>query len=357
MGHISLLIFVFTATIIFLHILYLFSVKHKILLDKNTKKPQAFHIKPTPMIGGTFLIISIFFNAYYLTDLANLNFYLIAFFLFYLVGIIDDINFANNPIVRLFFLIIISFLTIYILDFKVSFTDIIFIDYLISNYIFSVIFTIICILFIVNGVNFLDGFNGLIAIHTIIILSTLLIVNDLKALDLLKMEINKFIIISIICISFFLIYNFPFGKIFLGDSGSYFVGIMTSVLVIDVYKITINQVSPVFYAIILHLIFFEVFFSYFRKLLVKKNPFYPDKNHIHMVIYRILNQFFQSKVKANYFTSIIYNIYFIFSILPAFYFKMNTLFCTLYFFSLLIIYLLLYFFLINFKLTRTIRDE
>ena len=43
--------------------------------------------------------------------------------------------------------------------------------------IFALFFICLCFLFIINGANLIDGFNGLLGIHTFIILSVLFFVN------------------------------------------------------------------------------------------------------------------------------------------------------------------------------------
>ena len=337
------------ATILFLHYFLKISIRRNFLIDKNISKPQAFHANPTPMIGGTFLIISIFLNSYYLTDFDNLFLYFGLMSLMYLIGIIDDFEIVNNPYIRLALIVTTAFLIVTLLNLNIGFVDIVIIDFLLSNYIFSAAFTIACILFVVNGVNFLDGFNGLVSIHAIIIMIILLMINNMSPLNLSDTEISKLIFVSIICFFIFLMYNFPYGKIFLGDNGSYFTGIILSILVIGVYEINLNFVSPVFYAILLHLIFFEVFFSYFRKLLLGKSPFYPDKDHLHMIIYYILREKNLNFIKSNYVTSLIFNTYYLIILFPAFYYKGNTLFCLCYFFFLLIMYVSIYLFLLNYK--------
>lgn len=80
-------------------------------------------------------------------------------------------------------------------------------------------FVCLCLVFISNGCNFIDGFNGLLLIHIIIILSVLYFINyNNNNNDLLKYLIT-FLILILISLLF---YNFPKAKIFLGDSGAYF---------------------------------------------------------------------------------------------------------------------------------------
>ena len=52
-----------------------------------------------------------------------------------------------------------------------------FLDILLKEKIFQVIFTVLCFLFIINGSNLIDGFNGLLGIHLITINLILLFIN------------------------------------------------------------------------------------------------------------------------------------------------------------------------------------
>ena len=76
----------------------------------------------------------------------------------------------------------------------------------------------LCFLFIINGANLIDGFNGLLVINLIIINSILLFIN----LKNNQLEFSFFLTAQIIILISFLLFNFPKAKMFLGDSGSYF---------------------------------------------------------------------------------------------------------------------------------------
>ena len=64
-------------------------------------------------------------------------------------------------------------------NFYVENTGIEFINYFIqSSNIFSLIFICLCFLFMVNGANLVDGYNGLLGIHSLIILVNLFLINS-----------------------------------------------------------------------------------------------------------------------------------------------------------------------------------
>ena len=262
--------------------------------------------------------------------------------LFFLLGFLSDINFSKKPELRFLAMFFFSLFMIYILNINILNTELTFLNKLIySNKIFSYLFVCLCLLFIVNGCNFIDGFNGLLIIHSIIILSILYFVNFHNS----NIEQLKYFIffLIIICISL-LPYNFPKAKIFLGDGGAYFLGSLISLIVIETSNLNQN-ISPFFFASLLFYIFFEVFFSFFRKIFFNKSsPLKPDNEHLHMVFYRRI--FFKIKnfEMANYLTGLLINIFYLFLIIPLLFNYKNGIFCKLYFLFLVIVYLFSYLF-------------
>ena len=99
--------------------------------------------------------------------------------------------------------------------------------------------------------------------------------------------------ISILSISIFigfLFVNFPFGLIFLGDSGAYFGGFLLSAIAIMLPSRNPEISSWVSFLICLYPIT-ETLFSIYRKLRRKgHHPSKPDGVHLHMLIYRNISK-------------------------------------------------------------------
>ena len=134
---------------------------------------------------------------------------------------------------------------------------------------------------------------------------------------------------------------------FLGDGGSYLFGALVALNIIETNNSN-PQISSFFFCILLFYLFFEVFFSFFRKLVLKKSPLKPDRLHLHMLIYGFLkkSQIFKD---CNYLNSLIINSVYVALILPAIFFNDNGLICRYWFFSLLIIYLIFYYLFYSFE--------
>ncbi len=309
-----------------------------ILLDKDFSKPQSFHSRATSRSGGIgcFISLLIFLGIYFLLYSQFLYIYFFTGVSLFLIGYLDDIKIKISPNLRLILMIISLVLFISAFSLKIENVDLMFLNFWLENKIFSTFFIVLCFLFIINGANLIDGFNGLLTINLIIINSILLFINLSNA----HLEFSFFLTGQIIILISFLLFNFPKAKIFLGDSGSYLSGILIALNV--VYTNNLNpELSSFFFCILLFYLFFEVFFSFFRKLYQNKSPVLPDDSHLHMLIHnRIVNIF--GLEKSNYINSIIINSIYLALVFPSLYFIDNSLVCKYWFFSLILIYMIAY---------------
>lgn len=316
----------------------------KKISDNEFNKPQAFHKLPAIRSGGITILFFLLFFCIFRESISNYFFSIITLSVFFfIIGFLEDIKIHIKPEIRLLYLLITSFLIIYYFNIQVLNTQINFLNNLIlSNKFYSVIFVCLCLIFIINGCNFIDGFNGLLILHAIIILGMLYFINDHNSNNLYIQNIILFFIAVFISL---LIFNFPKAKIFLGDSGAYITGIILSITTIEISNLN-PKITPFFFACLLFYIFFEVIFSFFRKIFIEgKSPLQPDRKHLHMLIFKFLNKGIKNNLKANFLTSLIVNTTYSFVILPTLFFYKLENFCKSYFSFLIIFYLLAYFFL------------
>jgi UDP-N-acetylmuramyl pentapeptide phosphotransferase/UDP-N-acetylglucosamine-1-phosphate transferase len=327
-----------TFFIFFLVSKYSYKIKNGALLDKDFTKPQAFHLRAISRSGGIAAIIAlnIFFFIYFLLNSNILYDYIFICNLMFFIGFLDDIKIKVSPFKRLLLMIIFLFFSINILSLEISNIDIPFLTKILEIDIYSSIFVMLCFLFIINGANLIDGFNGLLSINLIIINIILLYINISNGNN----ELSLFLIAQIIILLSFLLFNFPNAKIFLGDSGSYAMGTL-----IALNTIITNNLNPsyssFFFSSLLFYLFFEVFFSFLRKIIQKKSPMRPDNKHLHMIIYERIALVF-GKDKSNYINSIIINSVYLMLILPAVIFAKDPMISKYWFFSLITIYLFIY---------------
>ena len=325
--------------------------KYQWLLDNDFNKPQAFHDTAVARSGGLSAIISLvvfFLGYYYLYQKILLDYIFLSTSIFTL-GFLDDLKIKIIPSLRLGMMIIVILLLINFFSIFVEKVDLVFLNNLLKNNFFYTCFTLLCFLFIINGANLIDGYNGLLTIHLIIINIFLLFSN----INNESYEFSIIILAQIIILFIFLLFNFPKAKIFLGDSGAYLFGSLTALNVININNLNEN-ISSFFFCGLLFYLFFEVFFSFFRKLLQRKNPLKPDRRHLHMLLYNFLKKVKNIK-GSNYITSLVINISYLILVIPFYYFRHNALFCKFWFFLMLFFYLTSYF-IINKKNKKILND-
>tara|TARA_B110000003_G_scaffold131583_1_gene133712 strand:+ start:220 stop:1155 length:936 start_codon:yes stop_codon:yes gene_type:complete len=161
------------------------------------------------------------------------------------------------------------------------------------NRILAQIITIFIIVAIINAINFIDGIDGL----AISIVSMFLILFEFMALD--QTPFNNFTIILLV--SFIPLFYFNFRnnkKIFLGDSGSLFLGCLVSIYVL--YALSNNYIikpeydinKVIFILTILPYPVIDIIRVFFKRIVAKKSPFIADKNHIHHKLLEIFSSHF-----------------------------------------------------------------
>ena len=320
-------------------LLYFFN-KNNLLLDQisSSKHKQLTKVgspNKVSVCGGIiiYLCCILFFG--------NELFYLKCFATFILtIGILSDINKLNSPKVR----IICQFLSVLFLllfDTNLALTDlrVNFINNILETKIFSLLFTIFCILILINGTNFLDGINTLVVGYYLLVLMTVIFTATHFNL---YFNLNIFYLMIFLCIAFF--FNF-FNKIYLGDSGSYLISFFISFFILDFVSMN-NLISPYFICLLLWYPAFENLFSILRRTFKKTKLDQADQDHLHQMIFKVLyNKLFFNNKYLNTIVGILINLYnlIIFSISYKYY--LNTKYLIFFIFINICVYLLLYFFM------------
>jgi len=232
---------------------------------------------------------------------------LIGAFVIVLTGFVDDIK----PIrARTKFLFQILAACVVVFYGKTYFTEITFLGLHFNfPYWANTLLSVLFIISITNAINLIDGLDGLAAGISSINFATIaiiaFIVNKIGGLD---------IILSLIMLGStigFLGHNFPPAKIFMGDSGSLFLGFMIAVISLLGFKVT-TITSLVVPLLILAIPIFDTLLAIFRRLLKGESIGHPDKEHLH-------HQLLKMKFGTRKTLLIIYSINILFSIVSIFY--------------------------------------
>ena len=183
-----------------------------------------------------------------------------------------------------------------------------FFDDLLKNDYFKIFFSTFCILVLINGTNFIDGLNTLVLGYYILVLYFInLVLGDFAYISFYA---GSFSILFFVLILLFFI-NF-FELLYLGDGGSYLLGIFFGVLLIDIYNNN-NAISPYYIMNLLWYPAYENLFSIIRKILTKYSAFKPDNLHLHQLIYlnlkNLLDKKFTNSKIANTFSGLLINLF------------------------------------------------
>ena len=233
------------------------------------------HKTPIPRMGGIGIYLG-FLVGYMLfgSESIRMNAILIGSFIIILTGLIDDIKpvpakykilgqIAAASVIPLYGGIILQDISAF--GIYLNFGSL------------STIITIIFIVAIMNCINIIDGLDGLssgIAIIYFLMIGIIGVMFNSVGLDM----ILTFIMLG--ATLGFWVYNFNPASIFMGDSGSLFLGYIISVIALLGYKnVTFTSlIVPIF---LLAIPIMDTLFAIIRRLLKHESIAMPDKSHLH----------------------------------------------------------------------------
>lgn len=263
----------FLTSLILTHLMIKISKNMNIVDIPNER---SVHKKPTPLLGGIAIFLSFLFGFILFGNQNPLMIsILIASFLILLLGIFDDIK-PIKARYKFIIHILVALIVVFYGGLKLTHVDIFGLS--LNFKWMSPYVTILIIVGIINAVNLIDGLDGLCAgissIYFLTIGVIALILNKFNGLD---------IILSFIMLGStlgFLVFNFPPAKIFMGDTGSTFLGLMISVIMLLGFK-TVTLTSLLIPLVLLILPITDTLFAIIRRALNKKPIGQADKEHIH----------------------------------------------------------------------------
>lgn len=322
--------------------LFFFKILKKKNYLKEYKSLQRSHFGEVPRFGGLIIyLFLIFTNAMTIRSDLLLNVFISSIPLI-IISLKEDLL-QNTDVISRIICMIVSIIIFFLLD-KTTFPEINIpgIQIIFNSYPFTILFFCFSVLVIINGMNLIDGLNGLLSLNLLC---------QLIVLYYLSYKFNDGVFqilfsVLIVAILIFLIFNFPSGKIFLGDLGAYFLAFIISILIIKLFSkyidiLSWNAVLILFYPS------FELLFSFIRKIFIlKKNPFSADHEHLHSLIYKYNLKNNESSKKSNNLSTILL-IFFWSSPLYTIFFYDDLLFIIFMILILSITYILSYLFFFN----------
>ncbi len=240
------------------------------------------HTKPIPRLGGLGIYFGFLFG-YMLFGAHSIimNAILIGSFIIILIGAIDDVK----PVPARYKLagqivsaIIVSFYG------GILLRDVSFFGIYLNFGIFSYPLTILFIVGIINCINLIDGLDGLASGISAIYFLTIAIIAILMGMPM-DLEIILCLIMFGSTLGF-LVHNFYPAKIFMGDSGSMFLGYIISIICLLGFK-NVTMTSLIIPMLLLAIPIMDTFFAIVRRIINHKPITMPDKNHLHHQLLRL----------------------------------------------------------------------
>ena len=192
----------------------------------------------------------------------------------FLLGVYDDIRGANAP-TKLTFQIaaagLLYFSGVHILAISTQF------GWMVTLGVFSLPFTVLWLVGLTNGMNLLDGIDGLATGVAAIATLTILLV----ALGQGKTQVALLAAALLGSLLGFLRFNFHPAQIFLGDCGAMFVGFLLAAISVLGNQKSASAVAMGVPIIALGIPIFDTLLALIRRVLRGKHPFQGDRDHLH----------------------------------------------------------------------------
>lgn len=279
-------------------------------VDKPDNKRKV-HDKVMPRLGGLAIFLS-FLIGYMLfapktTQMLSV---LIGGFIIILVGIFDDIRTVNNGISPLYKFIGQTIAACIVVFYgNITFADMTIFGIKFQFGIFAYPLAVLFIVAIINAINFVDGLDGLAAGTSTIYFITISIIGYILS-KLGGLDVILCLIMAGACLGF-LIYNFEPASIFLGDTGSMFLGFIISIVALLGFK-TATITSLIIPLLLLFEPILDTILAMLRRIIKGENMSSADREHLH-------HQFLKETKSVKKSVLIMYGINILFAIVSIFY--------------------------------------
>lgn len=260
--------------------------------DHIDSGPQKFHASPTPRIGGLALAVGLVAAGSLMIVVPELQYerelslLLLAGVPAFFGGLVEDITKKVGVLERLLLTMLSGAVAAWLLGATLNRIDLPYIDDALLIPAIGVVFTIFAVGGVANAINIIDGYNGLAGGYAVIVLG---------AFAWVAAQVGDSFILAVSlslagAILGFLHWNWPKGKIFLGDGGAYLLGFLLAEIS-ALLVIRNPEVSPWFPLTLLIYPVFETCFSIYRRVIAAgASPGQPDSKHLHQLIYKWISR-------------------------------------------------------------------
>ena len=250
----------------------------------DTSAVQASHLNPTPRIGGLAIVIALIVAAALSHSAANWTTFvllLVSAMPVFVVGLAEDLGYSASPRRRLLAATVSGAVFIALIGQWVLQTGIPGLDIALHWSPFAVAFSLFLAVGVSHAFNLIDGLNGLAGFTAFAAALALATIAHQSALT----EHRDILLTIAAAITGFLIFNFPFGKIFLGDAGAYAIGHLLVWMSVSILW-RAPDVSPLAMLLIFFWPIADTLLAITRRFSLGKPIAQPDRLHFHQLIMR-----------------------------------------------------------------------
>lgn len=251
----------------------------------DTKAVQASHVIPVARIGGLSVLIALAFATLPFIETTNSwpNYLLLLLTVLpvFFVGLFEDLGYFSSPRIRLLAAVFSGAVFILLFGFWIQRTDIPGLDFVIQWVPIGIGFSLFLAAGINHGFNLIDGLNGLSSLTAVGVALSLAVISHQAGL----VGHRDILIILISAISGFLVFNFPFGKIFIGDGGAYAIGHILVWMAISILHVAQN-VTPLAMLLIFFFPVVDTLLAIWRRMYLGTPISQPDRMHFHQLAMR-----------------------------------------------------------------------
>lgn len=271
------------ASFAFANVLVLTAGHHgRYTMDRPGVAVQAFHVHPTPRIGGVGIYVALLV-AWLLvshTDTRRiLGTILLAGVPCLLVGLLEDLTRRVGVRTRLIATMASGALACVLSGVMLTRLDLPLLDAALASAPLAILVTAFAVGGVANAINIIDGFNGLASGTTVIALAAIALI----AATCGDLPLAGTAVILAAAVAGFWMVNFPWGKLFLGDGGAYFAGFALAWLAV-LLPMRNPAVSPWASLMVCAYPIIEVLYSVVRRSLSRQPAADPDRRHLHSLV-------------------------------------------------------------------------
>ncbi len=212
-------------------------------------------------------------------------FLIIALLPAFAIGVLEDVLQSLGSVVRLVFTMIAAALGWWLLDTRLTAIEIAAIDRFLAQSVWiSFALTLFAVAGVAHAVNIIDGCNGLSSFVSMVALGGIALIAQRVGDDF----VTSTALLGVCAMLGFFVWNYPLGRLFLGDGGAYVSGLLIALLSILLVRRN-AEVSAWFPALLMAYPIWETLYSAFRRVVIQRRAaMRPDRLHLHNLVYHRL---------------------------------------------------------------------